>query len=208
MRTRHHVGRTSSSFVLSAFAGLLLTSSASGQQTTPTGATAGSEQAAQLAPDQPAAPPPTAAAAAERPVQAAAPVKPWNVRCSEGQGAQGGSCQMFQTLANPKGERVLAVSIRKRPQGLSMVMALPHGLHLPGGVVYQVDGGQKKSIPIEASDDKGVYAVIPMNEALLASMKRGNTFNVTMTAMNRRPVSIPMTLSGFTAAADELVAKQ
>jgi invasion protein IalB len=115
---------------------------------------------------------------------------------------------MFQTLANPQGERVVAVSIRKQPQGLAMVMALPHGLHLPGGISYQVDSGQKKSVPIAASDAKGVYAVVPLDNALLGSMKRGNTFNVTMVGSNRRPVSIPMTLAGFTAAADELVAKQ
>ncbi|WP_281978052.1 invasion associated locus B family protein [Pseudorhizobium flavum] len=134
-------------------------------------------------------------------------LKPWTVRCATAVADQPVTCQMYQTLADSKtGTRMIAVSIRKQPQGMSMVLAMPHGLYIPGGVAYQIDSGPKKSIPIAASDKQGVYATLPVDDGLLAAMKRGNTFRVMLSAPNQRQFAIPMTLSGFTAAAEELVA--
>lgn len=133
-------------------------------------------------------------------------LKPWTVRCGKSPDKPS-NCLMSQALANRQtGKRLIAVSIRKQPQGMSMVLAMPHGLYLPGGISYQVDSGQKKSIPIAASDEKGVYAAIPMDDTLMGAMKRGNTFVITLASGDRRPMAIPVTLSGFTAAAAELAA--
>lgn len=146
----------------------------------------------------------------EQPANTAAaekPLKPWMVRCAKDAADKPAACQISQTLADSKtGTRMIAVSIRKQPQGMSMVLAMPHGLHLPGGVAYQIDSGPKKSIPIAASDEKGVYATLPVDDSLVTAMKRGNTFRVILSSLNRRQFAIPMTLAGFTAAADELAA--
>ena len=203
-----HVQVNASRRIAAAFLSLSLmfgVSAASAQVTDP----GASEQPSSDALPQPAddQPPATEAPSEADPETEAAeaPARPWTVVCSEPENDEPVTCQLAQTIVNSQTrQRVVTVSIRKQPGGLSMVLALPHGLHIPGGVTYQVDSGQARPLPIMVSDDKGVYAIAPVDDALFTSMKRGATFKVSVMALNRRPISIPMTLTGFTAAAEEL----
>ena len=136
----------------------------------------------------------------------AKPVNAWVVNCS-GSGGTALACQMSQNLTEAKtGQRVLTVTIRKQPAdgALAMLFALPHGLFIPAGVTYQIDTGQKVPVAIQTSDQNGAYAAVPMNAELVVALKAGTNLNVGMESVTRQPVSIPVSLSGFTAAIDRL----
>ena len=139
------------------------------------------------------------------------PGSAWIVNCSTGGTGADLQCQMSQNLTESKsGQRVLTVTVRKetKDSGLAMLFVLPHGLFIPAGATFQIDQGEKKQVAIQTSDQNGAYAATPLTSDLLAALKAGTTLNVGMESVTRKPVTIPVTLAGFTAAADKLATVQ
>lgn len=134
---------------------------------------------------------------------------PWVVNCSTGTTGTTLECQVSQNLTEAKtGQRVLTVTVRRQNDSaaLAMILALPHGLYLPAGASYQIDAGQKATVAIQTSDQNGAYAALPLSTELLAAMKTGTNLNIGMETATRKPITIPVTLAGFTAAIDKLEA--
>ncbi|TPJ20217.1 invasion associated locus B family protein [Mesorhizobium sp. B2-7-3] len=136
-----------------------------------------------------------------------ADANPWAVNCSSGSASSELQCQVSQNLTEAKtGQRVLTVTVR-RDNGngsLAMLLALPHGLFLPSGASYQIDQGQKTTIAIQTSDQNGAYAATPLPPDLVKAMKSGTNLNIGMESVTRKPVTIPVSLAGFTAALTKL----
>jgi invasion protein IalB len=136
-----------------------------------------------------------------------ADANPWAVNCSSGSATTELQCQVSQNLTEAKtGQRVLTVTVR-RDNGngsLAMLLALPHGLFLPSGASFQIDQGQKTTIAIQTSDQNGAYAATPLSADLIKAMKSGTNLNIGMESVTRKPVTIPVSLAGFTAAVAKL----
>ncbi|AZO45985.1 invasion associated locus B family protein [Mesorhizobium sp. M7D.F.Ca.US.005.01.1.1] len=138
-----------------------------------------------------------------------ADANPWAINCSSGSSTAELQCQVSQNLTEAKtGQRVLTVTVRrdKGNGSLAMLLALPHGLFLPSGASYQIDQGQKTTVAIQTSDQNGAYAAAPLSPELIAAMKAGTNLNIGMESVTRKPVTIPVSLAGFTAAIDKLEA--
>lgn len=136
-----------------------------------------------------------------------ADANPWAVNCSSGSAGTELQCQLSQNLTEAKtGQRVLTVTVRRDNANgsLAMLLALPHGLFLPSGASYQVDQGQKTTIAIQTSDQNGAYAATPLSPDLVKAMKSGTNLNIGMESVTRKPVTIPVSLAGFTAALAKL----
>lgn len=151
---------------------------------------------------------PTLAVAEEAEQQAERPQNAWVVNCSSGNAGAELACQMSQNLTErDSGKRVLTVTIRKQGEdGLAMLFALPHGLFLPSGATYQIDDGARTAVAIQTSDPNGAYAAVPLDEGLLTAMKQGVNLKIGMESVSRQPVTIPVSLAGFTVAVDKLLA--
>lgn len=153
---------------------------------------------------------PAAAASPKAPPASpkAAPADPWVVICSTAAEASTLQCQASQNLTESKtGQRVLTVTIRKEggdKAGYAMLLALPHGLFLPAGITYQVDGGRQSTAVIETSDRNGTYAAVPLSADVISAMKAGTDLDVGMESVTRKKVVIPVSLSGFTTAVGKL----
>ena len=132
---------------------------------------------------------------------------PWAVNCSSGSTSAELQCQVSQNLTEAKtGQRVLTVTVR-RDNGngsLAMLLALPHGLFLPSGASYQIDQGNRMTIAIQTSDLNGAYAATPLSPEFIKAMKSGTNLNIGMESVTRKPVTIPVSLKGFTAAISKL----
>lgn len=134
---------------------------------------------------------------------------PWVVNCSSGSTGTELQCQVSQNLTEAKtGQRVLTVTVRRQQgaAGFAMLLALPHGLFLPSGTSYQIDGGRKATVAIQTSDQNGAYAAVPLAPELIKAMRSGTTLNIGMESVTRKPVTIPVSLKGFGAAIDKLEA--
>lgn len=145
-----------------------------------------------------------------KPVEAKpADANPWAINCSSASSTAELQCQVSQNLTEAKtGQRVLTVTVRrdKGNGSLAMLLALPHGLFLPSGASYQIDQGQKTTVAIQTSDQNGAYAAAPLSPELVTAMKAGTNLNIGMESVTRKPVTIPVSLAGFTAAIDKLEA--
>lgn len=138
----------------------------------------------------------------ESPAAAANP-QPWTISCA-GQGASGGLvCSMSQGLiAKNTGQRVLGVTIARDPASgaYSARLSLPHGLLLPEGVQIWIDEGARARHPITTADQHGSYAAVPLDQAMIAAMKKGTILNVSVKSASGDEVIFQLSLNGFTAA--------
>jgi invasion protein IalB len=145
---------------------------------------------------------------AEKPAQPPA-VNSWTISCGSTTDVNKLECQMSQVLTETKtGQRVLTVTIRKQGAdgGRGMMLMLPHGIYLPAGATYQVDQGEKTPAAIQTADQNGSYAAVPLTDPLVETLKRGTTLNIGMETANRAPITLPVSLTGFAATYDKLVA--
>ncbi len=149
---------------------------------------------------------------AKKPV-AKKPVASWQVNCSPSKDGETMLCQMSQTFNDAKSQkRIMAISIRPQPNDKDkrplMVLALPHGLHFPSGANYKVDDQPAVPIALQTSDPNGVYSSTPLGPKTIAAMKKGNAIKITMFAAANKPLAIPVSLVGFTAAFSKINSSQ
>ncbi len=132
---------------------------------------------------------------------------PWVVQCGEDSKTGNKFCRMQQSLRFKKtGQRLLAVVIQPQTiePKLAILLSLPHGLYLPAGTAFKIDDGEENRMVIETCDVEGCYASGGLTEKHVAAMKKGERLLVAFQASNKKPVTIPVTLSGFTAAFNKI----
>lgn len=134
----------------------------------------------------------------------------WALNCASPNAASGAlECQIVQRFYRQETRElvmVLAITKKSRDVPLSMDLVLPHGLNLPSGVSYQVDAGETKTAAINSSGQNGAVTSIPLSSDVLAVLKSGSTLTVKMQTSAGAELSIPVSLAGFTAAAERLSA--
>lgn len=132
----------------------------------------------------------------------------WQVACFQRDG--GKHCQMAQRQANPKTkQQLLEMDLRIDDKGTVLgVLVLPFGLALDAGIVMNVDAGAP-------APNQGFVTCLPsgclvpftLNDAMTTAMRRGAKLNITATAyQNKKPVAMAVSLKGFSAALDRLLA--
>ncbi len=128
---------------------------------------------------------------------------PWAVQCGEDSKTGKKFCRMQQSLRFKKtGQRLLAIVIQPQTiePKLAILLSLPHGLYLPAGTAFKIDDGEENRMVIETCDAEGCYASGGLNEKQVEAMKKGKKILVGLQANNRKPITIPVTLEGFSAA--------
>lgn len=130
----------------------------------------------------------------------------WVVRCDTP--AKGETrCRLVQVVRlKDSGQRLVQVGV-SRVEGADAPVAsvlLPLGIYLPAGLTLQVDENEALRAPIEQCGRGGCEARLQLTEALLEQMKAGKSVKYTFQNMQRKDVSIPAPLAGFTRAIGEL----
>lgn len=130
----------------------------------------------------------------------------WGVQCETPEGADKETCFIFQNLVmKDSGQRVLQVMVgHLQNDKPAAVLTLPLGISLVQGVSVQVDDGDKKRIPVQRCQKNGCIAGLLLDDDLLAAFKGGKKAQVTFYDGRQRPVSVPVSLSGFTAGYQSL----
>lgn len=131
------------------------------------------------------------------------PGRNWLVSCSDEAPSGGSQCRMVQNLlVKESNQRLLTVVVQK-VQGAEqplLIIGLPHGVYLPAGVSLSVDEGVVQKIVVQTSDANGAYATAEIDDKFLAVLRAGATLNVVFEARNKKPLTIPVTLNGFSEA--------
>ena len=134
------------------------------------------------------------------------PQVPWIVTCSN---AQSGtlSCQITQTLLVAQTrQRILGAVLFGRAQDSKLIMRLtvPHGVYLPDGVALSIDKQAAGKFAIEYADQNGGYVNVPVDDALLRRMKRGNKMMVSFKTRQKENLRLELSLDRFTASFDSM----
>lgn len=113
------------------------------------------------------------------------------------------NCRMEQRIVVAKtGQLVGMVSIRvpsETREPVAMIQA-PLGLSLDAGIALDVDGETVETLPLQTCDAGGCYAGSAVKPELLSALSRGTTLTLIVQNLDKQPIKLPLSLSGFAAA--------
>jgi invasion protein IalB len=211
------------SLLLAAALGLAAAAPVTAQDTaapTEAPAAAESEPAADAAaPETTAAEDETAAEgeAEAAPAEAAEPAQPqitttrhgdWEVGCLEGTT----NCEMQQLALDTDGNPVILARVVRLPAGSEAeglaIFNTPLGTLLQPGLGFQIDSGERAALPFEWCVQEGCIVRLGLRSEDVAAMKRGRAANLTVASIAApdQPLTLTLSLSGFTAAYDSMTA--
>jgi invasion protein IalB len=135
----------------------------------------------------------------------------WELRCIK---AADGSdpCQLYQLLKDAKNNPVAEISLFPLPEGQEAVVGAtfvaPLGTLLTEQVRLSVDGAKGKVYPFSWCEQIGCYARIGLTAAEVDGFKKGAAVGATIVPVGApdQKVNLSISLKGFTAAYDALVA--
>ncbi|MGE0485389.1 MAG: invasion associated locus B family protein [Gammaproteobacteria bacterium] len=133
----------------------------------------------------------------------------WTLRCEQADADAAMECILQQNLVlRTGGQPVLQFALGLAPDDHqpTVVLKLPLGIYLPPGITLRIDDGAPATFPVERCDPDGCQAVMKMREATLATLRSGQRFTITFHDSERRAIDMPLSLDGFGAAYDALLA--
>jgi invasion protein IalB len=128
---------------------------------------------------------------------------PWSSTCSSGARGLPLECALEQrAFVRESGQLIGMVTIRvpgdtKKPVAMIQV---PLGLFLPAGVTVDVDGDMAQNYPLQTCNANGCFAGFPVSDQLLQRLSNGAKLNVIFQYLDKKPFTLPMSLTGFTEA--------
>lgn len=133
------------------------------------------------------------------------PAPGWSGGCEAATRSAPLDCRIEQrAVLAGSGQLVAAVTIRvpgdtRKPL---LMIRLPLGLSLAGGVTLDVDGTGARALPLQTCDGSGCYAGAPLPPELLSAMRRGKTLGLVFADLQKNPIRLGLPLDGFAAAYD------
>lgn len=140
----------------------------------------------------PAAADPPAARGAEEAARRA--FGDWRLHCAAG------DCAIRTVLRAADGTVVLSLAVEGRGDAARLVLGTPLPLHLPDGVALGLGDAPPRPIAWRTCDARGCEAEAPLEDALLAALRRERAAEVALTLEDGVRVRLVASLMGFTAA--------
>ncbi|MFT4708210.1 MAG: invasion protein IalB [Ascidiaceihabitans sp.] len=138
----------------------------------------------------------------------------WEMRCIKAEEGAKDPCQMYQLLDDGDGTPVAEFSLFRLPDGgkakAGATVVVPLETSLPQQLTITVDGSSSRRYPYAFCNPVGCYARIGLTADDLAGFKRGNTAMITIVpaVAQDQKVELPLSLTGFTAAYDQVSTAQ
>lgn len=134
----------------------------------------------------------------------------WTIRCIKADEGQPDPCELYQLLKDDQGNSVAEVTMIPLNQGeaaAGATIVAPLETDLVRGLGLKVDSAAQRGFPFNFCAPVGCVSRMGFDDSGLAGLKRGNVATVSLLPFGadpENPVELPMSLSGFTAAFDEL----
>ncbi len=131
----------------------------------------------------------------------------WTMNCAEQENGTPADCQVSQVMTlRETGQRILMVVVKKDAgtREPHVMLALPHKIYLPAGVIVQVDTQVPREMDIETCDQRACYATGMVSKTFQNYMQGGEAMHVTFQNLLRKPVTVSVPLRGFTEAYGKL----
>ena len=103
------------------------------------------------------------------------------------------------------GQRAMTVMVMKAPDGtVALRITVPLGVLIPSGLNLMVDGVSVGEVGFVACFPDGCMTQVGMSDEVLGQLKGGSQATVTVHDFDNQPIALPMSLTGFTAAFNDL----
>ena len=103
------------------------------------------------------------------------------------------------------GQRAMTVMVMKAPDGTTALrITVPLGVLIPSGLNLTVDGVSVGEVGFVACFPDGCMTQVGMSDEVLGQLKGGSQATVTVHDFDNQPISLPLSLNGFTAAFNDL----
>ncbi len=138
--------------------------------------------------------------------------KDWALSCRTDQASGDRQCSMFQRLVIQETNQValnVAIGFLRSEDGNRVPVAIftfPLGIFLPGGAEIQVDDAEPFRLQIERCFRRGCQSGVALDDAHLAQFRAGSQANVKIMQDRGQAVDLTVSLSGFSAAYNALIA--
>lgn len=132
----------------------------------------------------------------------------WRVVCAKG----GGQCQMFQRISAQKGNQVLLTATvtyikNKGKETPVLRFIVPMGAQLTAGLGFRIDDQKAKNVPFQVCGPGGCITELAFDNTLVENLKKSKNMIITFKPIGQKPVSIAVSLKGFSQAFDALKPK-
>lgn len=130
----------------------------------------------------------------------AEPANVWAARCVSAGRADVPDCSVEQRVILQQTGQLLAAVTVTLPHGSNkptILVQVPLGLALDAGVVLKTDNHGPAKLRVQTCDQGGCYAATVMSPDFLKAMLTGKKLDVRFVGVNKKPVTVPMPLTGF-----------
>lgn len=130
-------------------------------------------------------------------------VSGWVAQCASQSRAAVLTCNVERGLyLAESGQQFAKLSVRvpgntKKPE---IVIQLPHGMHLPSGVMLQFDDNKAETQQVHTCDANGCYVLLKDATRMVVSMKGGTNLKLSFKNLTLDAIEAVLPLDGFTAA--------
>jgi len=130
--------------------------------------------------------------------------KDWSTRCEIPKGSENDQCYIFQNLVTKKDDKFIQVlnvlvgfiTTDGKP---GLYATAPLGVSLPHGIQLQIDDGKAVRFGYRHCNTNGCLGALALSDELIEEMKGGKQAVITIHSGAQKPVSIAVSLQGFTA---------
>lgn len=133
----------------------------------------------------------------------------WTLRCIKADQGKD-PCELYQLMKDPDGNSVAEMTLIPLSNGnvaAGATLVAPLETDLIEGLGFSVDSGKPRGYPFSFCAPVGCVSRMGFTAAELSGLKRGGKASVTLLPFGgdpKKPVQLSLSLSGFTAAFDEL----
>ncbi|WP_417248863.1 invasion associated locus B family protein [Celeribacter sp.] len=138
--------------------------------------------------------------------------KDWQVRCVKADEGVKDPCTIYQLLEDAEGNAVAEITMFALPEGNEAAaggsIIAPLETYLPAGVSLMIPGSEGKRYPFTFCNPIGCFARVGFTSAEVAAFKGGVSVPLQLRPLGApdATVDLSVSLSGFTAAYDEVAA--
>jgi invasion protein IalB len=144
----------------------------------------------------------SASAQQQQPTQPQVPAG-WFKACSKQEDVD--ICNVQNIMMANTGQMVTGLSLielKGKVNRKVFQVSVPSGRLVPPGVGLQIDGGKAQKLDYVICFPDRCVAEVPLNDALVASFKKGQELTLTSVNFQNQPNPIKVSLKGFTGAYD------
>ena len=126
----------------------------------------------------------------------------WAVRCGTPPGETERECGIQHRVVTENPKRMLlnvTVGYIGKNHSPLALFHVPVGVYLPPGLTLSIPGAPVVRIGYDQCTPHICRAPLPMTPALVSAMEKASRAVVTIEDSNQKPITLPMSLAGFTA---------